>query len=566
MDRLHTLRIFLVIGLLALFCRLFYLQALRGSYYRGLAEQNRMRVVPDPPPRGLILDRRGRVLAANRTVYRIAVIPQEVEDLDLVLNRVSELVGQPVEKLRARLKKEQTLVFMPATIVPDAPKQAALELEEERWRLPGLLIRPEPIRHYPLGRTAAHLLGYLSQPKPDDLPLLKRYGIRPRTLIGRTGLEELLDPVLRGEAGGRMVEVNHRGRQVRLVADQEARPGEPVTLTIDAALQSLVEDAFGASPGAAVVLDPETGAVLAMASSPGYSPEAFVRADSDELALLFKDPENVNPLMNRATLATYPPGSIAKLVVGAAALEAGVITPQTTFECHGGLQIGDRMIHCWNRDGHGTLDLPHALMHSCNVYFMHTGLRLGKARLMDAYSRTGFGRPTEWPLPERKGQLPQKRLTEGEVAMFAFGQTVFECTPLQAAVMAASFANGGALVQPWVIQKIGGRQMKPPPMRGMVGWSKETLERIREGMHLVVHDPEGTGRRANTPRVTVAGKTGTAQTHKPGLNHAWFAGFCPEEHPRAAIAVIAEFGGSGGDLPTEIGRTICEYVALPETL
>ncbi len=566
MGRLHQLRWLLIVGLAALVVRLAYLQLVRGAHYRSLAEQNRVRVIPDPAPRGLIVDRLGAILASNQTVFRIAIIPQEVEDLTLVLTRVSELTGAPVEKLRRRLKKEQTLVFMPATLVPMASKEAALQLEEERWRLPGLIIRPEPVRHYPMGATASHLLGYLSQPRPDELPLLRRYGIRARTLIGRTGLEELLDPVLRGEPGGEMVEVNHRGRQVRLVSEQAPQPGETVTLTLSAKLQSLLEQSFGAYPGAAVVLDPETGAVLAMVSNPRFNPEVFIRSDGDEVSQLLQDPNNQKPLVNRATSVAYPPGSIIKLLVGAGALEAGVVTPQTTFECHGGMQIGDRMFHCWNRDGHGPVDLAHALMHSCNVYFMHIGRRLGAARLSEIYSRAGFGRGTDWPLSERSGQLPQHRLSEGEVAIYAFGQSAFECTPLQAAVMTAAFANGGALVQPWVIQKVGNRVFRPPAVRRMLGWSPETLEAIRVGMRLVIHDPQGTGRRAASPNVNVVGKTGTAQTHRPGQNHAWFVGYCPEEHPRAAIAIVAEFGGSGGDIPAEIARAVCEYVVLPDTL
>jgi penicillin-binding protein 2 len=269
--------------------------------------------------------------------------------------------------------------------------------------------------------------------------------------------------------------------------------------------------------------------------------------------------------MNRSTVGMYTPGSIAKLITAAAALDQHVIAPNTTIVCPGSLTIGDRTFHCWNLDGHGPLTLPEALMQSCNVYFMTVGRRLGVARLRAAMERIGWGRRSGWPMEEQPGHLPSRRLTEGEVAIFAIGQGEVLVTVTQAAVMASAFANGGFVVTPWVVQSVEGRP-GPRPGSRRIGWSTKTLEAVREGMQMVVTHPAGTGHRAFTSTVSIAGKTGTAQTHEPGRPHGWFVGFCPVEHPRVAMAIVAEHGGSGGDLPADIARSICEYVSAAETL
>ena len=551
-----------VLGLLVL--RLVHLQVIRGGYYRTLAEQNRLRLVPEQAPRGLIVDRRGRLLASNQTVFRVALVPQELEDFPRVLSRVSTLAHRSPEVLRREFAHERSLAFIPATIVSRIPKDVAIRLEEERWQLPGLLVKPETVRHYPGEARAAHLLGHLSQPTPEELPALKQYGIRPQHLVGRLGLERLLDQQLHGRSGGLMVEVDHRARQVRVVGERQAEPGERVELTIDVQLQSLLEQAFGEQAGAAVVLDPSTGEVLAMVSHPAFSPEAFAVSDTAAVLEYLNDPSS--PMLNRATVGAYQPGSIVKLIVAAAALEAGVITPSTVLECPGSLTIGDRTIHCWNRDGHGPMNLREALMQSCNVYFMKVGRRLGAARLLEAMKDAGFSHRTGWPLEEQPGHLPTRRLTEGEVALLSIGQGEILITTLQSAIMAALFANGGTVVQPWIIRRIGERELPPPPPRRRVKWSPQTIEAVRAGMNAVVNDPDGTGMRARSPLVTIAGKTGTAQTHVEGQSHGWFVGFCPLEHPRVALAIVAEHGGAGGDLPAEIARAVCEYVVAPETL
>ncbi|MBI2495598.1 MAG: penicillin-binding protein 2, partial [Candidatus Omnitrophica bacterium] len=395
------LRLLLVIVFGLLVLRLAQLQVVQGAYYRQRADQNRLRVIPEQAPRGLIVDRRGRILASNQTVFGVALIPQELEDPPSVLARVSDLVHRPADILQREYARAQGAAFLPATIVPRLPKGIAIQLEEERWRLPGVLVRAEPVRSYPLGTTAASLLGYLSQPTADEFPRLKPFGVRPRELVGRSGVEQLLDHALRGRSGGLVVEVNHRGQQVRVISRRAPEAGAQVTLTIDAQLQSLVEEAFRLQPGAAVVLDPKTGEVLAIVSMPTFSPEAFTAPDLEAVRRLLNDPHA--PLMNRATLGVYQPGSVLKLVTAAAALEQQLVTPSTTVVCPGSMTIGDRTFHCWYRDGHGPMRLEEALMQSCNVYFMHLGRMLGLPRLRTALESLGFSRRTGWPLAEQTG-------------------------------------------------------------------------------------------------------------------------------------------------------------------
>ncbi|MBI4343655.1 MAG: hypothetical protein HY601_02440, partial [Candidatus Omnitrophica bacterium] len=413
-SRLHALRMVMLAGLAMLALRLAHLQLISGAHYRRLAEQNRLRVVPEPAPRGLILDRHGRVLAASQSIFRVAVVPQEADDLAALLAHVSALTHVPVGKLERRLARERTVPFLPATIIPRVPKEVALRLEEERWRWPGLFVKAETVRRYPGGSSAAHLLGYLSQPIAEDLASLRHYGVRPTSLIGRAGVEQLWDEQLRGSAGGLTVEVDHRARQVGALGRREPVAGEPVKLTIDAQLQSLIEASFAQQPGACVVLEPSTGAVLAMVSQPAFAPEAFAVGDNEAIQALLTDPGR--PMLNRATQHAYTPGSIIKLVTAAMALERGVIAPSARLECSGSLTLGDRTFHCWNRDGHGALTLPEALMQSCNVYFMRVGLRLGTASLQEGLRAAGFGARPRWILGASEGQLPSRRLTGGEVA------------------------------------------------------------------------------------------------------------------------------------------------------
>lgn len=584
--RITLTRYLLLAALGLLVLRLVYLQLLRGSAYRKLADQNCLRLVPQAAPRGLILDRVGRALAANRTGFRLAVVPQDLPAIprksarprhqatppwrgeaprdslnarDVLFGRLGVLTSLSPDELESRFEEGKSSPFLPTPLIDTLSKTTALRLEEEHLSLPGVVVESTSVRQYPLGPVAAHLIGYISQPSPEDFPVLKEYGVRPKELVGRAGLEREFDTYLRGRVGGSLIEVDSRGRQVRVIGHREPVPGQPLVLTIDAALQEAVERQLGQQAGACVVLKPQTGEVLAMASHPSFDPEAFATQQTSMVVQWLEDPGA--PFMNRATVGVYPPGSIVKPITALAALEQRLITRDSSMVCAGHLGIGDRRFHCWKRDGHGPVTVRDALMKSCNVYFMDVGRRLGFERLRVEFTRVGFGKRTGWLLQEQPGHLPGDRhLSEGEVAMLAMGQSEILVTPLQAAVMVSAIANSGWVVEPWVVKRVGDHEMSHSH-RSPLGWSQEALAVVREGMVAVVNDPHGTGIRAHSEQVRIAGKTGTAQTHVEGKTHAWFTGFCPIDQPVAALAIVAEYGGSGGDVPAAMGKAICEYVA-----
>ena len=559
-SRILLLRRGLLMGLGLLVLRLGVLQLLHGSQYRELAEKNRLRLVPQAAPRGLIVDRAGHALATTRTQFHVAVIPQEMTDRREVFRRLGPLVNLAPGELDWRFHEDQSLPFLPATLVNSVPKPVALRIEEARLDLPGIVVETDATRHYPLGSLAAHLLGYLGQPDPEAVPTLKQYGVNPQELVGRAGLERELDAYLRGRVGGSLIEVDHLARQVRVIGQREPVAGQSIVLTIDAPLQALIEQQFGRQqqPGACVVLKPQTGELLAMVSSPAFDPEAFATQDMKAIRRFLADSRA--PLMNRATDGMYLPGSIVKLVTAVTALEQGVITAQTTVTCPGYVIIGDRKFHCWNRDGHGTLSVREALKQSCNVFFMEVGRRLGYERLRTGLTTVGFGRRTGYVSEEHVGYLPSRRhLSEGEVALLAMGQGEILITPLQAAVMVSAMANQGWVVEPWVVKAIGDYEVARAHLRA-VGWSREHLAVVREGMLAVVNAPSGTGAAAHSDLVRIAGKTGTAQTQVRGHPHGWFVGFCPADDPAVAMAIVAEHGGSGGEFPAAVAKAICEYV------
>ena len=573
LGRILILRRGFLVGLAALVIRLAWLQLVHGDTFRQLAERNRLRLVPEPAPRGVMLDREGRRLATNQIIYRASAIPQELprakpsasgqgaSGRQVVFAQLGGVVGVTAQELEKRFNASRSLPFLPAVLIKQVPKMTALRIEEERLWLPGIVVEPVVSRHYPLGTTGAHLVGYLSQPTADVLPALKSYGVTPKDLVGRAGLEQEYDAVLRGRPGGAMIEVDHRSRQTRVLGHRQPQAGQPLTLTVDARLQALIEQRFGSQPGAAVVLNAHTGEVLAMVSVPTFEPEAFAMLDQASIRRFLADPRA--PLMNRATQGTYIPGSIVKPITTMTALTYGVITPETAISCRGRLVIGDRTFHCWNRDGHGSLTLQQALAQSCNVYFMTVGRRMGLDPLRQGLARVGLGRQTGWPRDEETGHLPTRTtLTEGEVALLAMGQGEILVTPLQAAVMVSAIANGGSLVSPWVVHRVGERTVGRAHLVPL-GWSPQDVAVVRDGMVAVVNDPQGTGLKAKSPRVRIAGKTGTAQTHVPGQPHGWFIGFCPAEKPVAAMAIVAEHGGSGGELPAMIGKAICESLGPP---
>lgn len=541
------------------------LQVVRGPAYQRLAEQNHLRLVPSSAPRGRILDRTGLALADNRAALQVVIVPQETNRLDATLAELGRLLDRPPESLRRAYQAGRTLPFAPVVVAADVPRETAMVIEERRQQLPGVFIQPQALRTYPEGAAAAHLVGYIGDIDARELESLEEYGYRRRDEVGKAGLERQYDAYLRGEPGGAMVEVDHRGRFVRLRGVREAAPGRDIHLTINAWLQRQASQLLGQARGACVILDPRSGEVLALASAPSFDPNVFLQNDpAPKRAVLAAEG---SPMLQRAA-AAFTPGSIFKIVTAVAALESGHITPATSVVCRGALTLGRDAMGCWKKDGHGPEDLRLALTHSCNVYFGQAGLWTGPALLHAWATDFGLGRPTGIELPgEQAGNVPGpawwsgRRWFAGDTAHLAIGQGGLLITPLQIAVMLAAVANGGWIVRPHVVASIGDVRVAAPALRSLPV-APQTWAVIREGLADVINAPDGTGRHARSMRIRIAGKTGTAQTSLPGRPHGWFAGYAPADDPQLVVVVVLEYGGSGGERPSDIARQLFEAWAV----
>ena len=396
----------------------------------------------------------------------------------------------------------------------------------------------------------------------------KRY--RQGDLVGKVGLEKAWEEELRGYNGGQQIEVDATGRKLRVLDEVKTRPGYNLHLTLDLALQEQVEQALGETEGAVVVLAVETGEVLALASRPTFDPNLFaLNIKPNEWRTLVEDP--LRPLTNRALRGQYPPGSTFKPFMALAALEEGIITPETQFNCQGGLPFGGRTFHCWKRPGHGRVDLKHALAQSCDVYFYKVGLRLGIQTIAPAARRFGLGQDLGLPLAASTGIIPdiewkRRRFDapwyEGETLSVAIGQSYMLATPLQIAVATAALANGGTVYRPSFVTQVSDVDGKPiqtyaPEILTQMDIPEEYLHLVRDGMREVVHGEQGTGKKALLPHIEVAGKTGTSQVvsrihdedeevPRHHRDHAWFIAFAPAQNPQIAVACLIEHAGQGG--------------------
>lgn len=578
----------IVLGFFVLLIGYFWhLQVVKGRYYKELAENNRLRAVPLPAPRGAIFDRHGRVLVENRSSFNIVLTPEHVDDLRRTVTHLSELLDVPAEQIRQRLQTRGPR-FRSVVVKADASEDDVARIDARRYEQPGVGVDVAPLRSYPLARGAAHSLGRVGEVTDRQLTTTSFEGIEPGTVVGQAGIEYQYNRQLMGRDGVRRVIVNSRGAEVDEAEQVAPQDGPSATLTLDAELQAAVEEALAGRAGSVAALDPETGEVLALVSSPSYDPNVFASGiEPAAWAGLVGDPQT--PLVNRVIQGQYPAGSTFKIVTALAALQEGLITTQTHFTCNGGINLYGTLRRCHKASGHGTLDLRQALAQSCNVYFYQVGLRLEIERIAAYARRLGLGAPTGIDLPnEASGLIPspewKKRVQgvqwyPGETVSVAIGQGQVLVTTLQMARLAAVVANGGRLVKPHLLKSIKGQ---PPPTelsaRLDLGLKPGALQAVREAMTSVVAG--GTGHRAQLPGITVAGKTGSSQvvTHArlerdknaPELQpHGWFVGFAPADNPRIALAVLVEHGRSGGESAAPVaGRILARYfkVAVPPSV
>ncbi len=568
--------------------RLYYLQVLESERYSTLADENRINLRLLAPPRGRIVDRLGRPLAVNRQDYRVFLIAEQANDVDATLRALGSLV-EIGDSERKRVLKElgRKRKFVPVTVRDGLDWEAVARIEVNSPDLPGISIDEGQSRYYPYGETGAHVLGYVAAVSEAELtgdPLLEIPDFR----IGKAGIEKVYDLTLRGKGGSSEVEVNSVGRVIRELGRKEGQPGSDVTLTIDLDLQHLALDRLEGQSGAAVVIDVHTGDVLMMVSTPGFDPNAFNRGlSNEEWRTLITNPRA--PLTNKAVSGTYAPGSTFKVAVALAALEKGVITPDTHFNCHGYLKLGNAKFHCWKKWGHGSLDLRSALAQSCDVYFYEVAKRTGIDQITSMAQRLGLGHTLGIDLPnERAGLLPNRDWKMaavgtpwqiGETLIAGIGQGYVLATPLQLAVMTARIANGGYAVEPRLTRSMaepGGQESDSASSIVNLGLVPAHVQVVRDGMTRVVNGPRGTARRSaiKEPGMGMAGKTGTSQVRRitkaereAGVfknedlpwerrDHALFIGYAPVDAPRYAVAVIVEHGGGGSKVAAPIARDI----------
>ncbi|TMQ52954.1 MAG: penicillin-binding protein 2 [Candidatus Eisenbacteria bacterium] len=581
-----------VAGIFALvLMRLFFLQVLQGQRYRELSEGNRIRVEVLTAPRGEVRDRKGRLLADCVPSFTVTLDPfdkaytRNPAHIDSTLATLGPILGVDPTLLKEKIQRERKVSFLPIRLKRNVDIKSVAFVSEHRDQLPGVEVESEPLRRYPLGLMASHLLGYVGEISDKEL-LDPQYGdYLSGDLIGRMGIERRYEKILRGQDGKRFLEVNALGRKAELLGDKHPivpRRGVDLELTIDLDVQRAAEEAFApGARGAVVALDPRNGEVLALASKPNYDPNEFSTGITQERWSELSGGGNY-PLFNRAIQAAYPPGSTLKPFTSLAGLECGAIVPGTVFasSCTGEFRFGTRLFGCWNHDGHGRLSMHDAIVRSCDVYFYQLGLRIGLERLADFMSKLQLSEKTGIDLPqERRGLFPDRgwydrrfgtgRWSRGLTLNVAIGQGEVSLTPVKLAQLAAFVGNGGVLWKPHLVRSVasGASAQAYDSLRQVVPVSPYNLEAVRSAMASVVSDPNGTGGQARLDSIAVAGKTGTAQ-NPHGKDHALFICFAPAEAPRIAVAVLVENAGHGSSAAAPIARKVLEaffHPAPPES-
>ena len=566
--RIHRLKLITLFLFLFLMTGLIKIQVFENSYYKDLSQENRIRIIPIKAARGNIYDRNGKVLARSRLSFSVAVIPKEVSSNNELFARLSKILNVNPALLINKMKKDALSPFNPVVIQSDIPKDKAILIEEDKDKLPGVIIQTEPLREYIYSEATAHIIGYVGKPNINELQKLKTYGYKPTDLIGRAGIEKSFNSYLKGKDGGYQVEVDSRGRRIKVIGYKKPRKGKDIYLTIDIDIQNYIYELIKDKKAAVCLMSPDTGKIISLVSSPSFNPNIFINPDNKKNRLinqLFNS--DSYPMVNRCIQTAYPVGSLFKIVTSIAALETDSISETQQFNCPGYFKLGGRVFHCWKESGHGLQTVRQALKNSCNVFFYNVGLKVGVDNLTKYAKKFGFGEKTGIQLPdEARGLVPSKHWKlktknepwyDGETVIFAIGQGYFLATPLQALRMISAIANGGNLVYPQIVERIEDVDIGYPEPKSL-NLEDKNIQIVKEGLDLVVSE-YGTGQKAQVEGLEVAGKTATAQVSS-GLTHAWFGCFFPVDKPEYAIIVFMEHGGSGGWNAAPLGKKIIEYI------
>ena len=594
-PRLRVLGFLLGAGFLLLLGALWRIQVLHGERYGSRDQAQSLRRIRIPSARGEILDRHGVVLANNRPSYDVVVYLDQMKgqskQKDIVrvaaphLTAVSRAMNLPVtltaQDLRAHYAQRRPL---PLTLWQNLSKEQVAAFEERLsgTSVAGVDLLATPVRQYPHGTLAAHLIGLVGYPEQKPEEELEHFYYYQPDRVGKKGVERACDEWLRGAPGGRTIRVNPGGMTVNEIGVRPAERGYRVTLALDAQWQRATEAALSrvSAPsgrearGAAVLLDPRSGAVLAMASLPTFDPNLFTPGGlAAPVTAVLTNP--ASPMLNRAIEATYAPGSTFKPVTLLAGLQSGAVNFTDQVVCRGSLQIGSwpRPFRCWNTRGHGAVNGLDAIVHSCDIWFYDRGIAAG----LDAIARMardfGLGQPTGLDIGgESSGLVPtaawkrtrrHEAWRDGDTAQLAIGQSFLLTTPLQMAGVAAALANGGTCWKPYVVERIESpagvvTHQTEPEIRSRLTVSPRNMDLVRRAMRDAIGLPDGTGHLAAVKGLEVAGKTGTAEVETPHgrINRAWFIGFAPFDQPQVALAVVIEEGNSGGHTAAPVAGEI----------
>ncbi len=562
-KRIYLLCLLTVLALFIIGGRLFYLQVIKGFSFSELSKNNRIRKIRLVPPRGFIFDRQGRLLVDNRPSYDAVA---EIEDIKLTpdfYKIVAPILDISEEKLKKQVRSLLHSPYVPVVLRKDMDMAMLTRVEEIQNLVPALKVQISPVREYLIKGAASHVLGYVGKINEKEWERLDPLLYDKEDWIGKSGIEDLVNDSLHGIPGGMQVEVDFKGFLNKVLSQKDPVAGHDIYLTIDQDLQGIVRGTLADWRGAVVVMNVNSGEILAMVSAPDFDPNIFLSSkNSYAVSKIMQDQESV--LLNRALAGLYPPGSPFKLIVALAALEEGIIQKDTAFFCGGYFELGSGKFACWKKDGHATVDVTKAIQYSCNVFFYHVGLKLGREKIVEWSRRFGLGEKTSDDLwSEKNGSLPNNEWLEkknikwnqGDTVNISIGQGYLVVTPIQLVRMIATIATRGRLVTPHLIQS----DKKYPEKH--VSVTQETWDIIQHAMFEVIHGVDGTGALANTSEVAVAGKTGTVQTRSKDKQRllTWFTGYAPYENPEIALAMVLEGGVSGGKSAAPLAKKIFEF-------
>ena len=578
-----------------LIMRLYDLQIMNYSHYQTLSNDNRVRVLPVAPTRGLILDRNGEILADNTPNYQLVITPSQVKNMSQLLVDLSEFVSiedHELQRFKKTIKRKQS--FQQTPLIFSLSDEEVARFAVNQHRFSGVEIGANPTRYYPQKNSFAHALGYVGRINEKELTRLDKQDYEGTSHIGKLGIEKHYEELLHGTVGYKHVEINAQGRSLRVLKTQPSTPGADIQLSLIAKLQEVAQDALGEESGAVVAMDPNNGDILAFVSQPTYDPNAFVNGIGQQAYATLRDDKR-RPLFNRALIGQYPPGSTVKPVVALAGLQYEITWPEKTMYAgpHYKLPGKSRKYRDWKKGGHGLVNMTSAIAQSCDVYFYDLGHRLGIDKMHEFLSQFGLGQSTNLDtVGEVKGLLPSqawKRAARGEpwypgeTVITSIGQGYMLTTPLQLAVMTSYIANRGQTFQPRFVrakrdvgsirfEAIEPKALPEVKVNNFTYWAA-----IEQAMVDVVHAPNGTARRVGQDApYQFAGKTGTAQvftigqdeeydeetTPKHLQDHALFISYAPVNKPRIAIAVIVENGGSGSSAAAPVARKVMDAYLL----